>query len=211
MKPIPSLMLVTNKGDAPWAPYLDFIEACAASGLSAVQLREKNMDQMTLLKFGRAIKKILAPFNTTFIVNDNIKLCMALDADGVHLGQQDESAKRARKILGHEKLIGLSINTEQEACHANTLPINYIGVGAIFPTQNKANVATIWGIAGLAKVKALSHHPIIAIGGIDESNAATIAATGVHGMAAIAAFQTSTNPSLTTQHLLHLFTGRTHA
>lgn len=204
-KSIPRLMLVTHKSNTPLKKYLEFIEICAHHGIDAVQLREKDMNQTELLHFGKALKKLLTPLNIALIVNDNIKLALALDADGVHLGQKDESTKRARKILGNDKLIGLSVNTLANVEKANTLPINYLGVGAIFPTHNKSDVITHWGIDGLNQVAAISQHPLIAIGGINEANAADVAETPAHGMAAIGVFHDSPNPANTTKFLHHLF------
>lgn len=204
MKPVPRLMLVTQRGNRGVAPYLNFLECCIKNGVDCIQLREKNSSHADLLDFGRAIKKLIKPYDVTFIVNDNIKLCLALDADGVHLGQKDESAKRARKILGTDKLIGLSVENLAHIEKANTLPINYIGVGTIFPTQNKNNVATIWGLEGLQAAKTASQHPIVAIGGIDESNAEAIASTGIRGIAAIGAFHDSHEPEHTSQFLHRL-------
>lgn len=204
MKPIPKLMLVTQKGGKALAPYLSFIETCIKNGVDAVQLREKNMSQAELLTFGRAVKKRLKPYNVSLIVNDNIKLCLALDADGIHLGQKDESAKRARKILGPDKLIGLSVETLEHIQKANSLLINYIGVGTIYATENKKNVATTWGIDGLKKAQENSIHPVIAIGGINEENASPVAATGIYGIAAIGAFHDSQHPEKTAHTLSEL-------
>lgn len=204
LKPIPRLMLVTRKNDIPLKKYLELIEACISHGVDAVQLREKQMNQTELLSFGKALKKILAPHHASLIINDNIKLALALDADGVHLGQKDESTKRARKILGPDKLVGLSVNTLAEVERANALPVNYIGVGAIFPTNNKSNITTLWGIEGLNQAIRLSKHPIIAIGGIDATNAQLVRDTNVHGMAAIGAFHEKA-PIETTSFLHQLF------
>lgn len=209
MKPIPKLMLVTQKGNKALAPYLNFLETCIKNGVDCIQLREKNSSQADLLDFGLAIKKLLKSYDITFIVNDNIKLCLALDADGVHLGQKDENAKRARKILGADKIIGLSVENLTHIEKANLLPINYIGVGAIFPTDNKKNVETIWGLDRLITAKTLSKHPIIAIGGINETNAESVVSTRIHGIAAIGAFHDSREPKNTSQYL-HQLLGDKH-
>lgn len=206
----PKLMLVTQKSDLSLATYLDFIQVCVSHGVDAVQLREKNLNPAELLTFGKALKQLLAIYRIPLIVNDNIKLCLALNADGVHLGQQDESCLRARKILGADKLIGLSVDTLEQAKKANDYPVNYVGVGAIFPTRNKANITTTWGVSGLTAVRSVARHPIIAIGGIDESNAADVIHTGVHGIAAIGAFHDSANPALTTTTLKQQLTGDHH-
>lgn len=207
---LPKLMLVTQKADLELTHYLDFIQVCLSHGVDAVQLREKNLTPNELLTFGKALKQLLSIYRIPLIVNDNIKLCLALNADGVHLGQQDESCLRARKILGPDKLIGLSVDTLAQVEKANHYPINYIGVGAIFPTQNKNNVTTTWGIDGLKSVHACTKHPIIAIGGIQEENIKAVVDTGVHGIAAIGAFHDTTNPALTTTHLKKALTGDTH-
>ena len=210
LPPFYQLMLVTNKQNTPLNEYLKFIDTCAKSGITAVQLREKNMPYTELLQFGQKIQAILAPFTIPLIINDNVKLAIALDATGVHLGQTDHCPKKARTQLGKQKIIGVSIDSMDNLLKANQLPIDYVGIGSIFPTKNKSNVVTYWGIEGLQKLAPLSTHPIVAIGGINERNAINIIQAGAHGIAAIEAFHQTMNLPKTTQQLLHMTRGKHH-
>lgn len=201
------LILVTNKSQSDLQKYLDFIAVCAKSGLTAVQLREKNLNANDLIAFGKRLKTLLHPFNIPLIVNDDLALCLELNADGLHLGQTDGSVITARKYLGHEKTIGLTVNTLAQVELANNLPIDYIGVGAVFPSNNKPDAQTIWGCDSLKQAASIASHPIVAIGGINTSNAALVMKTKVTGIAAIDAFHQSKNPALTTRTLRQIVNG----
>lgn len=199
--PCYKLMLVTQQGNIPTQDYVKFIQTCAASGITSVQLREKNKPYAALLELGKNIQEILAPYLIPLIINDNIELALALDAAGVHLGQTDCCPQKARDQLGPKKIIGVSIDSLANLQHANQLPINYVGIGSIFPTQNKTNVTHFWGTAGLKQVAPLSTHPIIAIGGINEHNATEVMLAGAHGIAAIGAFHHAVDLPATTKKL----------
>ncbi|AFJ42904.1 thiamine phosphate synthase [Francisella orientalis] len=198
------LTLVTNKGNIPTAPYLECIEVCLKAGITCVQLREKSLPGEDLLDFGSSLKRLLDLYNVPLIVNDNVDLCIKLSAFGVHLGQSDTTIEKARSILGADKIIGLSVNTIEQIQNSRTLPIDYIGVGAIFPTNNKPDVETIWGLSGLRQASLIPSHPIIAIGGIDESNTFSVINSGANGIAAIGAFHQAADPFLTTKNLIKI-------
>ena len=198
------LILITNKQHPPLQDYLKFIRSCALAGITAVQLREKDLPYAELLEFGKKIQETLTPFNIPLIINDNIKLALALDAAGVHLGQTDGCPQKARAQLGSEKIIGVSIDSLTNLQEANQLPLDYVGIGSIFTTKNKTNVRTHWGITGLKQLAALSTHPVVAIGGINEQNAADIWLAGAQGIAAIGAFHEATDRSATIQKLLYI-------
>lgn len=196
------LMLVTQKQNKPLSDYLHFIHTCTKAGITAVQLREKNLSPSELFEFSKHLQHILKPFNIPLIVNDHIDLAAEINAEGVHLGQTDGNVRHARSHLGKDKIIGVTVNNIEQLEIANELPIDYVGVGAIFPTQNKKDVETVWGCEGLKKIKALSKHPIIAIGGITEHNAADVVQAGADGIAAIGAFHDANDPFATTQELI---------
>ncbi len=198
------LCLITNKGNNHPEQYLNFIKICAKSGISSVQLREKNTSYESLLKFGKMLKETLLDFNIPLIVNDNVDLALELDSDGLHLGQKDGDIMAVRKILGPDKIIGISINSLDQLYEANLLPVNYVGCSAIFPTKNKIDVSTIWGIKGLKQLSSLSKHPVVAIGGIDESNASEVIEAGADGIAAIGVFHDALNPEITTKNLYNI-------
>ncbi|MES2615179.1 MAG: thiamine phosphate synthase [Bdellovibrionota bacterium] len=204
------LILVTHRQKTPTETYLNFVVACAKSGITCVQLREKNLSYEALLEFGRQLQPILKPFSIPLIVNDNIKLAFELDADGVHLGQSDGDVCKARQQLGKHKKIGLTINSIEQIYEANLLPLDYVGIGAIFPTKNKANVQTIFGCDGLKKISSLSKHPVVAIGGIDENNALAVMQSGARGIAAIGAFHETKDPILTTKNLQKILERKSH-
>jgi len=201
-KPFYRLMLVTQKQDKPLAEYLKFIKNCAELGITAVQLREKQLPAPELFQMGQALQHLLTPFNIPLIINDNVALAQALDAQGVHLGQTDGNPQEARAQLGPHKIIGISIDSLDNLHCANNLPINYVGIGSIFKTKNKDNVTTIWGIEALRTHSLQSRHPVVAIGGIDSSNAADVLRTGAQGIAAIGALHESTDLHFTINQLL---------
>ena len=135
------LVLVTQKRNKSIDTYLNFIKTCIDSGVTSIQLREKKLEFQELLKFGYALHSLLKSHNIPLIINDNIELALALDAEGVHLGQSDCHVLRARNRLGYKKIIGLSINTIQELKVTHNSPIDYIGLSSIFPTNSKENVS----------------------------------------------------------------------
>lgn len=199
-----SLTLVTNKGSKPLKPYLSFVEKCLKGGVTCVQLREKTLTQRELFLFATELKSLLDHYEIPLIINDHVDLCLKLDAFGIHLGQSDDAVSHARKVLGDQKIIGLSVNTIEQLKQASDLPINYLGVGAIFPTRNKPDVETIWGIEGLKEGSSLTNYPIVAIGGIEENNALSVIKAGATGLAAIGAFHEASDPFLVTKQLVNL-------
>lgn len=196
-KLIPQLTLVTNKNDCSLDKYLRFIETCAKAGIDSVQLREKNSSYEELLVFGKELKYILKEYNTPLIINDNIYLAQDLDADGVHLGQTDGDILTARNILGTHKIIGLSVDSVKQLYSANNLPIDYLGVGSIFSTASKKDIANILGCDGLKELVSIAKKPIIAIGGINEFNLKQVLATNVKAVAIIGALHNSKDPTNT--------------
>ena len=129
------------------------------------------------------------------IINDDVELAHKARADGVHLGQSDGNIIEARKLLGEDKIIGLSIDSIDQLYIANNLPVDYFGISAIFPTKNKADVTNIWGCWNLQKASFIATKPVIAIGGIDQSNFKSVMRSGAFGIAAIGAFHDASNPS----------------
>lgn len=198
-----SLTLITHKNDIPIDQYLRFIHHCAIAGITALQLREKQASYQECLELGRQLKPILADFHIPLIINDNVALAIELDADGVHLGQTDMCPIVARKQLGDDKIIGVSIDSKENLQTANNLPIDYVGIGAIFPTETKQNVTTIWGLDGLTAIASQSKHPIVAIGGINESNAQQVIQAGAQGIAVISAIHEAMDPNQTIKNIRH--------
>lgn len=200
-EPFYKLMLVTNRLNTPLANYLQFIEHCATAGITAVQLREKQQPRECLLMFGLELKRILDPRHIPLIINDDVELALELNASGVHLGQTDGDPQHARNVLGPNKIIGVSIDSAEHLIKANELPLDYVGIGAIFNTANKHNVTTFWGTQGLQQLALNSKHPIIGIGGINEENAADVMLAGADGIAVIGALHDAMYPNQIARNL----------
>lgn len=189
------LILVTHRQNIPLSLYLNFIKECISSGVTSIQLREKNSDASFKLEFAQQLKQILSPFNIPLIINDDILLAQQVNAEGVHLGQSDTSPTLARTLLGTEKSIGLSIEAVHDLIKANQSELNYVAASAVFPSQHKNNLKTIWGLEGLTRLCQNSNHPVVGIGGIDEANLLQVIQAGAKGVAVIGALHQAENPA----------------
>ena len=198
------LVLVTQKLEKDINEYLTFLKVCIQNGITSIQLREKNLSFADAFSLASHLKKFLSPFKIPLIINDNLKIAIETNAEGLHLGQNDADIIQARKSLGPNKILGLTVNSFEQLMKANKLPVDYIGIGAIFPTKNKPHVQRVWGCQNLEKAVLKSAHKVIAIGGINLKNASDVLDTGVHGIAAIDVFHNTSSPGLTTKKLFNL-------
>lgn len=187
------LYLVTDdKQDI--ATLKNVVKEAIAGGVTMVQLREKQRDIRGFIEIALAVKAILQGSGVPLIINDRVDVALAIDADGVHLGQSDMPADIARQMIGKDKLLGLSIENEQQLIEAEKLPVDYLGLSAIFATPTKTNIKKEWGIEGLANAVAQSSFPIVAIGGINVTNLEAIIATDVAGVALVSAICDAKSP-----------------
>lgn len=191
------LMLVTNKGNIATDDYLGLLKRCLDAGITCVQLREKNISNFELYHLAHSVKKLTDSYRIPLIINDHVELAASLDASGVHLGQNDGNPQNARHKLGPDKLIGMSVTGYDELKKANEASVDYIGLGAIFPSSSKPDVATVWGLEGLAETAPLSKQPVIAIGGITQAWVGEVIDAGADGIAAIEAFHDLRHPGET--------------
>lgn len=173
---------------------------CAQGGATLIQLRDKLSDTRAMVETARAIKKALAPLAVPFVVNDRVDVALASGADGVHLGQDDMAVEDARRILGHDAIIGLSIKTVVQANAAPVELIDYVGSGGVYVTGSKQQKSAPIGPEGLAKVVAALHArkhklPVCGIAGIDAGNAAAVIAAGADGVAVISALSLTPDPA----------------
>ena len=179
------------------------VKEAVAGGITMVQVREKGNDIQSFIKRAQAVKTILQDTNVALIINDRVDVALAVDADGVHLGQSDMPADIARQLIGPEKLLGLSIETEQQLLEANSLPLDYIGLSAIYSTPTKTDIKKQWGLIGLYGALKKSKFPIVAIGGINQGNLDQIIKTGVDGVALVSAICHAENPKTAAADLLN--------
>lgn len=180
------------------------VRKAVEGGVTMVQVREKHGDVRAFIERAQAVKDILKDTDVPLIINDRVDVALAVDADGVHLGQSDMPAIIARELIGPNKILGLSIENEEQLAEADSLPIDYIGLSAIFATPTKTNTQKHWGIDGLKMALVTTSLPIVAIGGINESNIPQLSATGVHGLALVSAICHAEDPKAASEYLLGL-------
>lgn len=189
-----SLYLVT----APSSRLLETVEAALQGGLTLVQYRDKEADDATRLRNAEKLKRLCHQYNALFIVNDRVDLALAVDADGVHLGQQDAPIAFARQLLGSQRLIGRSTHNPDDLRRAIQEGADYVGVGPVYETPTKAGRAA----AGLEYVRHAATHasiPWFAIGGIDTENLHEVLTAGAERVAVVRAIMTAEQPTLITQ------------
>ncbi|WP_414732665.1 thiamine phosphate synthase [Acetobacterium carbinolicum] len=180
----------------------DQVEETLKGGATFIQLREKELDFDAFVKEARAIKKLTDAYNIPFVINDAVDVALAVDADGVHVGQDDSDAGALREQLG-DKIIGVSADTVELARKAEADGADYIGVGAIYSTATKtdAEVVAFETIAAICKAVTI---PVVAIGGLNETNILSLTGTGVDGVALVSAIFSKKDIISATKALLSL-------
>lgn len=181
-----SLYLVTDRKCLKNKDLNSAIEEAILGGVTLVQLREKNSDSLELFNIAKEVKKITDKHNIPLIIDDRIDIAMAVDATGVHLGQEDIPCNVARKILGSDKIIGVSAHNIKEALKAQSDGADYLGCGSVFNTSTKNNVTSL-KIQELREIKEKVNIPVVAIGGINEKNVLELRGTGIDGIAIVSA------------------------
>lgn len=175
------------------------VEEALKGGATFLQLREKNLDDDDILKEAEILHRLCKKYNVPFVINDKVNIALKSNADGVHIGQSDTTCIEARKILGNGKIIGVSVQTLEQALSAEKDGADYLGVGAIFPTQTKdaemVSIETLHAICNAVKI------PVIAIGGINEKTAPLLKGTGIVGISVISAIFAAKNIERATRTL----------
>lgn len=177
----------------------DLARLVAQGGATLVQLRDKRSDTRSMVECARAIKAALAPFDVPLLINDRIDVALAAGADGAHVGQDDMAVADARRLLGRDAILGLSVKTAAQAEAAPVELLDYVGIGGVFVTSSKDNPDPPIGPAGLARIAAIFRRrvpdfPLCGIAGIDATNAAEAIAAGADGVAVISALSLARDP-----------------
>jgi thiamine-phosphate pyrophosphorylase len=188
------LYLVTDRELCGKNSLEDVIRQAVQGGVAYVQLREKDVSTRLFVEEAQRIKKLLAPYKIPLIINDRIDVALACKADGVHIGQGDMPYVIARRLMGNKAIIGLSVETWADVEESQKLDVDYIGVSPVFATPTKTDTKKPWGLAGLAGIKAFSRHPLVAIGGINESNARAVVEAGADCLAVVSAICAAPDP-----------------
>ncbi len=184
-----------------FAGMLETARAAAAGGATCIQLRAPDWKKRKLVDCGRAIKKALATFKTSFIINDHADVCLAVDADGLHIGQKDLTPADARLLIGQDRALGLSVSDAMQLSAVDTTLVDHLGIGPIYATATKKDAATVLGIEGFAALASVKPCPVVAIGSVKADMAPGLIAAGADGLAVVSAVCGQPDPQEATQLL----------
>ena len=193
---------ITDSGLSRAGNTSDVMKA-AACGIEVVQYRNKNAETREMYDEALHLREICR--DLTFLINDRIDIALAVDADGVHLGQSDMPCTAARKLLGREKVIGVTVHNLSEALEAERLGADYLGVSPIFKTATKTDAGKPAGITLIEEIRQQVDIPLIAIGGIDHSNAPAVVRAGADGLCAISCVVASSDVAAQIKRFQDLF------
>lgn len=207
MKPDYSLYLVTDRMRMSTRTLGEAVEQAVIGGCTLVQLREKEIPALDFYMLALEIKKITDRYGIPLIINDRIDIAMAAGAAGVHIGQQDIPADIARKVIGRDMLLGVSVGSVAEAIDAVKAGADYLGVGAMFPTGTKPDAGFV-SMEGLGRIRKAVDIPIVVIGGISRENAMLFRPMGVDGLAVVSAVIAQPDIKASAADLKSLFFGK---
>jgi len=198
------LYLVTDRPlslgrDIDW-----IVEEAVKGGATMVQLREKDCSTREFIELAAKLKETLKPLGIPLLINDRIDVALAVDADGVHIGQSDMPYKTARALLGPDKIIGLSVENMEDIRVANELDVDYVGISPVYSTHTKTDTAAPFGLEGLREAVKLSVHPTVAIGGMNMKTAKDVMACGTDGIAVVSAIVSADSPCEAARNLLEV-------
>ena len=178
------LYLVTNRYQDSLESFLEKVETACRSGVTIIQLREKNLTTNQYYQLAKQVKKITDAYQVPLIIDDRLDVCLAVDAAGLHIGDDELPVSVARQVLGPDKILGVTAKTVKRALEAEEGGANYLGTGAIFPTTTKEN-APITLISTLKTICQRVAIPVVAIGGLTSENIDQLIGTGIAGVAVV--------------------------
>jgi len=199
------IYLVTDETACQTKPLAAVVEAAVKAGVTCVQLREKHADTRKFLKTAQALMALLEPHKIPLIINDRVDIALAARATGVHLGQSDMPYAHARRLMGQDSIIGLSVETWEDVEIAQDLDVDYLGVSPVFSTPTKTDTKTPWGLDGLERIRKYSCHPLVAIGGLNLSNARKTIKAGAHSIAVVSAICSANDPFDAARQLVRVY------
>lgn len=187
MKNLLKLYLVTDRELSCGRSLEEVVTEAVAGGVTIVQLREKDASTGEFVALASRLLQTLRPLGIPLIINDRVDVALAVDADGVHIGQSDMPYEHARRLLGPDKIIGLSVESFEDIEKANALDVDYIGISPVYGTPTKTDTAEPFGLEGLCKAVTMSVHPTVAIGGMNAGTIPDVMAAGTDGVAVVSA------------------------
>ncbi len=195
------LYLVTDRGLSRGRSTIEVVAAAVRGGVTVVQFREKEAETRDFVKEALAVHCLLEDRGIPMIVNDRIDVALAVSADGVHLGQKDMPIEMARKILGPDKIIGISAESVADAVAAEKAGADYLGVSPIYATPTKTDTAAALGLEGLRQIREAVDLPLVGIGGLNARNAAEAIRHGADGVAVVSAIVSADDPEKAAREL----------
>jgi thiamine-phosphate pyrophosphorylase len=189
-----SLYLVTDRGLARGRSTLEIVKAAVQGGVTCVQLREKKCSTLEFIEQARTVKDFLKARGVPLVINDRVDVALAVEADGVHLGQTDMPLAIAKKILGGSMFIGISAESLEDALEAEKGGADYLGVSPIYGTPTKTDTAAALGLEGLREIKKAVNIPLVGIGGLNPGNAPEVIRNGADGVAVVSAIVAADDP-----------------
>ena len=199
-----SVYLVTDSRDKTEEEFLVIIEEAIKGGTSIVQLREKTASTKDFYELALKVKEITSRYDVPLLINDRIDIALAIDSEGVHIGQDDMPADIARAIIGDEKILGVSASTVDEAVKAQKDGADYIGSGAVFPTSTKDDADSV-SKDELKEIVNSIDIPVVAIGGITLENAQELKDTGISGFSVVSAIMSAKDPQVASKKLKEIY------
>ena len=197
------LYAITDRTWLNGSPLVEVAEEVLAGGATILQLREKDLDAEKFLAEAVVMQALCQKYRIPLIINDNVEIALKCNADGVHLGQEDLEAGKARMLLGADKIIGVSAKTVEDAKRAEAHGADYLGVGAVFGTTTKKD-ATPVSFETLQEICAAVSIPVVAIGGITAENVTKLYGSGASGVAVISALFAQKDPKAATRHMFEM-------
>ena len=199
-----SLYFITDPEFCRARGLVETVRAAVAGGATMVQLRDPVAKTRALVEAARTLVAVLRPLRVRLIINDRADVALAADADGLHVGQADLSPADARRLIGPDRILGLSITAEADLASADLAGVDYLGVGPIFATATKPDAAPAIGTAGLRAIATRVSLPIVAIGGIHAGNAGQTIGAGARGIAVVSAIAAAVDPEAAARQLRDL-------
>lgn len=197
-----SLYLVTDRVLSRGRSTRDIVESAIRGGVTCVQLREKAATTREFIRVAQEIRGLLASRRIPLIINDRLDVALAVKADGVHLGQKDMPIEMARPLSGQQMIIGISVESVEDAVAAEKGGADYLGVSPVFGTPTKTDTAPALGLEGLAAIRRHVKLPLVAIGGLNPDNAAAVIHSGADGVAVVSAIVSAPEPQRAARQLL---------
>ena len=189
-----SVYLVTDRPLLGSRSLETVVEAAVRGGVTVVQLREKECSTRDMIDLGLLLKRLLEPFGVPLIVDDRVDVALAIGAAGVHVGQSDMPYHEARRLLGGDALVGLTVERFDDALAAAGWDVDYLGISPVFPTPTKTDTGPAWGLEGITRLRNASRHVLIGIGGINAGNAGDVIRAGADGVAVVSAVCAAADP-----------------